>query len=167
MLVYRAAPMEWQGWLTLAVVLLTLYAMVKELAGPDLILMGGLFTPAAFRVLTPREAFEGFANPALATVGALFIVWAALIVVYLTALLLAELLHHNAAVALIFPIAVETANLVGADPRGFVTAVALAGCCAFASPGTYQTHLIVCGPGGYRFTDFVRVGAPRSTRSAR
>jgi di/tricarboxylate transporter len=85
---------------------------------------------------------------------------AALIVIYLTTLLMAETLHHNAAVALMFPIAVETANLVGADPRGFVMAVAIAGCCAFASPVTYQTHLIVYGPGGYRFTDFVRVGLP-------
>jgi di/tricarboxylate transporter len=85
---------------------------------------------------------------------------AALIVVYLTALLLAELLHHNAAVALMFPISVETAHLVGVDPRGFVMAVAIAGCCAFASPVTYQTHLMVYGPGGYRFTDFVRVGLP-------
>ena len=78
MLVYRAAPMEWQGWLTLAVVLLTLLGMVKEVAGPDLVLMAGLFTLAAFGVLTPRETFEGFANPALAAVGALFIVSAAL-----------------------------------------------------------------------------------------
>jgi len=84
----------------------------------------------------------------------------ALIAVYLTTLILAELLHHNAAVALMFPIAVETANLVGADPRGFVMAVAIAGCCAFASPVAYQTHLIVYGPGGYRFTDFVRAGLP-------
>jgi di/tricarboxylate transporter len=38
--------------------------------------------------------------------------------------------------------------------------VAIAGCCAFASPVTYQTHLIVYGPGGYRFTDFVRLGLP-------
>jgi di/tricarboxylate transporter len=85
---------------------------------------------------------------------------AALIVVYLTTLLMAETLHHNAAVALMFPIAVETAHLVGADPRGFVMAVAIGGCCAFASPVAYQTHLIVYGPGGYRFTDFVRVGIP-------
>ncbi len=84
----------------------------------------------------------------------------ALIVVYLTTLLMAETLHHNAAVALMFPIAVEVANLVGADPRGFVMAVAIGGCCAFASPVAYQTHLIVYGPGGYRFTDFVRVGIP-------
>jgi di/tricarboxylate transporter len=59
-----------------------------------------------------------------------------------------------------FPIAVAAAEHVGADPRGFVMAVAVASCCAFASPVTYQTHLIVYGPGGYRFMDFVRVGLP-------
>jgi di/tricarboxylate transporter len=90
----------------------------------------------------------------------------ALIAIYLAALTLAELLHHNAAVALMFPIAVETANLVGANPRGFVMAVAIAGCCAFASPVTYQTHLIVYGPGGYRFSDFIRVGLPLDAISA-
>ena len=41
-----------------------------------------------------------------------------------------------------------------------VTAVALGAACAFASPVTYQTHLLVYGPGGYRFTDFARVGLP-------
>ena len=85
---------------------------------------------------------------------------AALAVIYLTCLLMAEMLHHNAAVAIMFPIAVATAEQVGADPRGFVMAVAVASCCAFASPVTYQTHLIVYGPGGYRFTDFVKAGAP-------
>ncbi len=80
--------------------------------------------------------------------------------VYLATLLLAELLHHNAAVAIMFPIAVAMANQLGADPRAFVMAVIVAGCCAFASPVTYQTHLIVYGPGGYRFTDFVKIGVP-------
>ncbi len=84
----------------------------------------------------------------------------ALALIYGTCLLMAELLHHNAAVAIMFPIAVATAKQVGADPRGFVMAVALASCCAFASPVSYQTHLIVYGPGGYRFTDFVRAGLP-------
>jgi di/tricarboxylate transporter len=86
--------------------------------------------------------------------------FAALVVIYAASLLLAEMLHHNAAVAIMFPIAVATAARVGADPRGFVMAVAVACCCAFASPVTYQTHLIVYGPGGYRFMDFVRVGLP-------
>lgn len=85
---------------------------------------------------------------------------ATLIVVYLATLLMAELLHHNASVAIMFPIAVAAANQVGADPHPFVIAVAIAGCCAFASPVAYQTHLIVYGPGGYKFKDFVRVGIP-------
>jgi di/tricarboxylate transporter len=84
----------------------------------------------------------------------------ALALVYLATLALAETLHHNASVALMFPIAMAAAGQVGADPRPFVVAVALAGCCAFASPVGYQTHLIVYGPGGYRFTDFVKVGLP-------
>jgi len=84
----------------------------------------------------------------------------ALIVVYLTGLAMAELLHHNAAVAIMFPIAMAVAEQAGADPRAFVIAVAVSGCCAFASPVTYQTHLIVYGPGGYRFTDFTKVGLP-------
>ena len=80
--------------------------------------------------------------------------------IYLVTLLMAETLHHNAAVALMFPIAVAAANQVGADVRPFVMAVAFGGCCAFASPVTYQTHLIVYAPGGYRFADFVRAGLP-------
>jgi di/tricarboxylate transporter len=85
---------------------------------------------------------------------------ATLAVVYVTTVLLSELLHHNAAVAIMFPIAIAAAQQVGAEPRGFVMAIALGANCAFANPVTYQTHLIVYGPGGYRFTDFVRVGLP-------
>jgi di/tricarboxylate transporter len=122
-----------------------------------LIVIGASFGIAlAMQKTGAAEAVAGLIAFAAGSLGPIV----ALIVVYLTTLLLAELLHHNAAVALMFPIAVETANLVGADPRGFVMAVAIAGCCAFASPVTYQTHLIVYGPGGYRFTDFVRVGIP-------
>jgi di/tricarboxylate transporter len=83
-----------------------------------------------------------------------------LAVIYLVTLALAEVLHHNAAVAIMFPIAVATAGQLGVDSRGFIMAVAMAAACAFASPVTYQTHLIVYGPGGYRFTDFVKVGLP-------
>jgi di/tricarboxylate transporter len=85
---------------------------------------------------------------------------ATLAAVYAMTLLLAELLHHAAAVAIMFPIAIAAAGQVGADPRAFVICIAMAACCAFASPVTYQTHLIVYGPGGYRFADFIRVGLP-------
>ncbi len=85
---------------------------------------------------------------------------ATLAVVYLTTMVLSELLHHAASAAIMFPIAVAAASQVGAEPRGFVMGVAVAATCAFANPVTYQTHLIVYGPGGYRFTDFLRVGLP-------
>jgi len=86
--------------------------------------------------------------------------WLTLAVIYGVCLLMAETLQHNAAAALMFPVAVAAAGQVGADPRPFVMAVASASCCAFASPVAYQTHLIVYGPGGYRFGDFVRAGWP-------
>lgn len=84
----------------------------------------------------------------------------ALLVIYVMCMLLAEFLQHSAAVAMMFPIAVATATQVGADPRPFVIAVAIACTCCFASPVAYQTHLIVYGAGGYRFNDFIRVGLP-------
>ncbi len=70
--------LDWQGWLTLAVVVACLGAMVREVAGPDLIMMAGLVTLTTFGVLDAGEAFQGFANPALAAVGALFVVSAGL-----------------------------------------------------------------------------------------
>ncbi len=85
---------------------------------------------------------------------------ASLAVVYGVTLLLAEFLQHNAAAAMMFPVAVASAAELGVEPRGFVLAVAIAASCSFAVPVSYQTHLIVYGPGGYRFTDFVRVGLP-------
>ena len=90
----------------------------------------------------------------------------ALIVIYLLCMLMAETLHHSAAVAIMFPIAVATAGQVGADPRPFIIAVAMASNCCFASPIAYQTHLIVYGAGGYRFSDFVKVGLPLNAATA-
>jgi di/tricarboxylate transporter len=85
---------------------------------------------------------------------------AILATIYVVTNMMSELLHHNASVALMFPIAVAAAGQVGVDPRPFAIAVAIGATCAFASPVTYQTHLMVYGPGGYRYTDFLRVGLP-------
>ena len=85
---------------------------------------------------------------------------AALALVYFVTVVLTEAISNNAAAALMFPIAVATAAQLGVDARGFVMAVTVAASCGFATPIGYQTHLIVYGPGGYRFGDFVRVGLP-------
>ena len=85
---------------------------------------------------------------------------AALAAVYLVTMVLNELITNNAAAVLTFPIAVEAAMIADCNPRPFVIAVALASSLAFASPIGYQTHMMVYGPGGYRFSDFFRVGLP-------
>jgi di/tricarboxylate transporter len=85
---------------------------------------------------------------------------AALALVYFVTVVLTEAISNNAAAALMFPIAVATAGQIGVDVRGFVMAVTVAASCGFATPIGYQTHLIVYGPGGYRFSDFVRIGLP-------
>jgi di/tricarboxylate transporter len=58
-----------------------------------------------------------------------------------------------------FPFAVETAALYGVDSRPFIMAVLFGASAGFMTPIGYQTHMMVYGPGGYRFIDFVRVGA--------
>lgn len=85
---------------------------------------------------------------------------ATLIVIYLLCLVMAETLHHNAAVAIMFPIALASSIQLEVDSAPFIMTVAIASACAFAFPVSYQTHLIVYGAGGYRFRDFLRVGIP-------
>jgi di/tricarboxylate transporter len=80
--------------------------------------------------------------------------------IYFVTVLLTEILSNNAAAALMFPVGVAAAHQLGVDPRGFVIGVTVAASCGFATPFGYQTHLIVYGPGGYRFMDFVRTGLP-------
>jgi di/tricarboxylate transporter len=67
---------------------------------------------------------------------------------------------NTAAVALVFPVALSAATSQGLDPRPFVIAITVGASLAFATPLGYQTNLMVYGPGGYRFSDFVRAGLP-------
>jgi di/tricarboxylate transporter len=57
-----------------------------------------------------------------------------------------------------FPIAVAAADAAGAEPRGFAIAIAVAASASFLTPIGYQTNTMVYGPGGYRFTDYARLG---------
>jgi di/tricarboxylate transporter len=80
--------------------------------------------------------------------------------IYGGTLLLTELISHSAAVSLLFPIALGTAQSLGIDYMPFVAAVTVAGSLGFATPLGYQTHMMVYGPGGYRLADFMRIGIP-------
>lgn len=85
---------------------------------------------------------------------------AVLPVLLLVTVVATELLSNNAVAALFAPLAIELAHALGVDPRPFVVAVMAGASIGFAMPTGYQTHMLVYGPGGYRFRDFVRVGLP-------
>ena len=84
----------------------------------------------------------------------------ALVAVYVITVIFTELITNNAAAALMFPIALATAHALGVDYMPFVIAVLFAASASFATPIGYQTNLMVMGPGGYRFTDYLRAGIP-------
>ncbi|HHW34074.1 MAG TPA: SLC13 family permease [Paracoccus solventivorans] len=83
-----------------------------------------------------------------------------LVAVYFLGLVMTEVLSNNAVAVMLTPIAIELALQLGHDPRAYVVAVMFSASVAFATPIGYQTHMMVYGPGGYRFTDFIRVGLP-------
>ena len=86
--------------------------------------------------------------------------WLALAAVYAVTTILTEIITNNAAAALIFPIAFSLAAQLGVSYFPFVIGIMVAASASFATPIGYQTNLMVCGPGGYKFSDFLRVGVP-------
>lgn len=95
-------------------------------------------------------------GPLLAGLPPWLIVWA----VYLMTSVLTELVSNNAVAVAITPVAIGLATALGMDPRPLVIAVMIAASASFATPIGYQTNTLVYGPGGYKFTDFMKIGVP-------
>jgi di/tricarboxylate transporter len=104
---------------------------------------------AAAMIVEGLAPLIGALPPALA-------LWA----VYLLTSVLTETVTNNAVAVVVTPVAIGLAQALGYDPRPFVVAVMVAASASFATPIGYQTNMLVYGPGGYRFGDFLRVGIP-------
>ncbi|MCU9838285.1 SLC13 family permease [Ruegeria sp. WL0004] len=94
--------------------------------------------------------------PGLGGLPPFLVIWA----IYLLTSVLTELVSNNAVAVVVTPIAIGLAQATGLDPRPLVVAVMIAASASFATPIGYQTNMLVYGPGGYRFTDFLKVGVP-------
>ncbi|HEX5106130.1 MAG TPA: SLC13 family permease [Pirellulaceae bacterium] len=86
--------------------------------------------------------------------------WITLALIYLVTVVVTELITNNAAALLMFPFAFNAAGQLGVNYMPFVIVVMMAASAGFATPIGYQTNLMVYGPGGYRFSDYVKVGVP-------
>lgn len=88
--------------------------------------------------------------------------WWSLALVYALTTVFTELITNNAAAVLMFPIGMALAEHLGVSPLPFAIAIMFAASASFMTPLGYQTNLMVYGPGGYKFQDYLRLGAPLS-----
>jgi di/tricarboxylate transporter len=173
-------------WIVMTAVLLMIAASALDLVP---ILQGALvvaLTLVATRILTPNEARaaidldvllmvaasygigKAIETSGLATLLAGWLVQpvfafgklAVLGGVVVATLAVTQLITNNAAAILVFPIAVAAARQIGSEPRTFALAVAIAASGSFLTPIGYQTNTMIYGPGGYRFSDYIRLGLP-------
>ena len=94
--------------------------------------------------------------PYLSHVHPFLVVWS----IYLLTSVLTELVSNNAVAVVVTPIAIGVAASLGIDPRPLVVAVMVAASASFATPIGYQTNTLVYGPGGYEFSDYLKIGIP-------
>lgn len=175
-----------KGWFALAVSLSIVLAaglglvpvLNASLVGAIALILGGVLSPgdarraidfdtivviaAAFGIGAAIET-SGLAALLGGGIIAAFGDWgpvAVLLAVTLATVLLTELITNNAAAVLLFPIAIATAGSLGLDPRPFAIAITIAASASFLTPIGYQTNTMVYGLGGYRFSDYARLGFP-------
>jgi di/tricarboxylate transporter len=108
------------------------------------------------------EIMVGWLAPYLADLPPFLLVLA----VYLLTSTLTEVVSNNAVAVILTPVALGLASTIGVDPRPLVVAVMFGASAAFATPIGYQTNTLVYGPGGYKFSDFLRIGVPLNLLTA-
>jgi di/tricarboxylate transporter len=92
--------------------------------------------------------------------------WLLLILIYLVTGMLTEMITNNAAAIIMFPIAVSGAEALAVSATPFAVTVMITASASFITPIGYQTNLMVYGPGGYQFSDYLKLGLPLSLITA-
>ena len=158
---FQVAPIFLLAVVAVAVVLVTRCIDAEEAFG----FVDGRLLVLIFAMLAVGAALEnsgavaliaGGLAPYLAILPGFLIVWA----LYLLTSVLTEMVSNNAVAVVITPLAIGIAAQLGIDARPLVVAVMVAASTSFATPIGYQTNMLVYGAGGYRFTDFLKVGIP-------
>lgn len=156
-----AAPIFLLAILAVAVVLLTKCIDAEEAFG----FVDGRLLSLIFAMLAVGAALQASGAvtlivealaPFMMGLPPFFVIWG----IYLLTSVLTELVSNNAVAVVVTPIAIGLATAIGMDPRPLVVAVMVAASASFATPIGYQTNMLVYGPGGYKFTDFMKVGIP-------
>lgn len=134
--------MDWQGWFALGLAGVALILMSAGRYAPHLVMVAVLIILNASGIISAEQALMGFSNAGLITVVALFVVATMIPAI------------------LVIPVVLSMTRTMGVEAEPFVIAVMMAASASFATPIGYQTNMMVFGPGGYRFADFLRVGLP-------
>lgn len=159
------------GWLSMfkamalaVLILLVTKSVSMEDAKNDVQFNVLLLIASAFGVgaAMTKTGLAQWAADGLLAVGQPFGLLAILILIYLLTSIFTELITNSAAAVLMIPIGIEMASNLQLDPMGFAVIITIAASASFITPIGYQTNLIVYGPGGYKFMDYVKVGTPLS-----
>ncbi len=134
--------------------------MYTSIDWPVIVLLGGMI-PVGVALETTGGA-SSIASVILATASSMP-PWAILTIILVVTMFLSDIINNAATVVLMAPIAISVANALGYSIDPFLMAVAIGGSCAFLTPIGHQSNTLVMGPGGYKFTDYWRMGLPLET----
>lgn len=175
-----------KGWLSIAVLLLMIMSVTLGFLTMFKAMLLTVFIYVITKLVTPEEAKGYIQFNVLLLIASAFGVgeamtqtglasWLAngllvigeplgilvlLAAVYILTNIFTELITNSAAAVLMLPIGLEMASTLGVDYMGFAVIIAIAASASFITPIGYQTNLIVYGPGGYHFKDYIKVGTP-------
>ena len=177
-------------WMTIVVIIGTIALAALGFMPIVKSAMLGVVILLALKILTPQESYQSINWQVIILISALIPVgiviqktgtagWIAglissvtesvpfewqpkvlLALIYFITIFLTEISSNAATAIIMTPISIAVAQQMGFDPRAFVFAVAFAASASFITPVGYQTNLMVYGPGGYKFSDYIRVGFP-------